>query len=44
MFHQAKKYVVCNDKEYLQQIIDAYHQLQANGQVELIHRFLFRLT
>ncbi|AZA84031.1 DUF4238 domain-containing protein [Chryseobacterium lactis] len=44
MFHQAKKYVVSNDIEYLKQIIDAYSQLQANGQVEIISRYLFRLA
>ncbi|MBL7867202.1 MAG: DUF4238 domain-containing protein [Flavobacterium lindanitolerans] len=44
MFHQAKKYIVCNDKEYLQQIIDAYNQLQANDQIDLINRYLFRFA
>ncbi|UUC44191.1 DUF4238 domain-containing protein [Flavobacterium cerinum] len=44
MFHQAKKYIVCNDKEYLHQIADVYNQIQANGQIEKINRYLFRLA
>lgn len=44
MFHQAQKYVVCNDKEHLQKIIDAYTHLQAIGQTEMINRYVFQFA
>lgn len=42
MFHQARKYVVCCDKNHLISIIDAYHALQKSGQVNLIHKYIFK--
>ncbi|MFC4686967.1 DUF4238 domain-containing protein [Epilithonimonas pallida] len=44
MFHQAQKYVVCKDKEYLQTIIETYKHLQNQGQTEMINRYIFQFV
>ncbi|MDX8574604.1 MULTISPECIES: DUF4238 domain-containing protein [Elizabethkingia] len=44
MYHQAKKYVVCRDKNHLVSIINTYHTLQDAGQVNLIHEHIFKFT
>ncbi|MCT4319208.1 Protein of unknown function [Chryseobacterium taichungense] len=44
MFHQAQKYVVCKDKEYLQKIIETYKHLQNQGQAEMINRYIFQFV
>jgi len=44
MFHQAKKYVVCRDKDHLVTIINEYHTLQRRGQINLIHEYIFRFV
>lgn len=44
MFHQAKKYVVCRNREHLVSIINAYNTLQDAGQVHLINEHIFKFT
>lgn len=44
MFHQAKKYVVCHDKEHLVSIINTYHTLKDAGQINLIHEHIFKFV
>lgn len=44
MFHQAKKYVVCRDKDHLYSIIDAYYTLQDARITNLIHDHIFKFV
>lgn len=44
MFHQAEKYVVCSNKEHLEQIIQAYNFLAAGGNLNQITDFIFSFT
>ena len=44
MFHQAQKYVVCKDKEYLQKIIETYKQLKEIEQTKIINQYIFKLA
>lgn len=44
IYHQAKKYVVCRDKNHLVSIINTYHTVQGAGQVNLIHEHIFKFT
>jgi len=44
IFHQAKKYVVCRDKDHLVTIINTYHTLMNSGQLNLIHKHIFKFV
>lgn len=44
MFHQAKKYVVCCNKDHLAAIIYAYQNLHSVGQTNLIHEHIFKFV
>ncbi|TQM50625.1 uncharacterized protein DUF4238 [Arcticibacter tournemirensis] len=44
MFHQAKKYVVCRDKDHLVSIINAYQALQKERQTHFIKEHIFRFV
>ncbi len=41
LMHQAKQFVVCKEKQYLEKIIDAYQQVKANGWTDFISDNIF---
>jgi hypothetical protein len=44
VFHQSQKYIVCKDKAHLEQIIQAYDFLSAQGKLNQIMDHIFKFT